>query len=83
METRQQANQAIAQGSDDSKAAHGLLNDWSPPNSPYKQVPETTEPPIGLDPRYALLLRSPTVYEPQGALNVFTRLGCLVTNRVR
>jgi hypothetical protein len=25
----------------------------------------------------------PTVYEPQGAVNVFKRLGCLLTNGVR
>jgi hypothetical protein len=36
-----------------------------------RQAPETTEPPIGLEPRYALLLRSPTVYEILGALNAF------------
>ena len=41
------------------------------------------EPPIGFEPRYALLVRSPTVYEPQGAVNVFKRLGWLMTNRVR
>ena len=41
------------------------------------------EPPIGLEPREALLLRSPTVYETLGALNAFKRLGCLLTNRVR
>lgn len=35
------------------------------------------------EPRYALLLRSLTVYETQGAVNVFKRLGCLLTNRVR
>ncbi len=31
----------------------------------------------------ALLLRSPTVYEPQSAVNVFKRLGGLLTSRVR
>jgi hypothetical protein len=38
---------------------------------------------IGLEPRYALLLPSPTVYETLGALNAFKNLGGLVTNRVR
>ena len=80
---RRVANEATKQWSDDSKAAPGLVNDWSTPNSPYIQVPEMTEPPIGLEPRYALLLRSPMVYETQGALNAFKRLGCPVTNRVR
>jgi hypothetical protein len=63
VETRRQANEAIEQWSDDSKVALGSVNDWSPPISPYTQVPETTEPPIRIEPRYALLLRSPTVYE--------------------
>ena len=60
---RRVANEATKQWSDDSKAAPGLVNDWSTPNSPYIQVPKMTEPPVGLEPRYALLLRSPTVYE--------------------
>jgi integrase len=47
---RRVANEATEQWSDDSKVAPGLVNDWSPPNSPYIQVPETTEPPIGLEP---------------------------------
>jgi hypothetical protein len=76
-------DEAIEQWSDDSKVALGLVNDWSTPNSPYIQVPEKMEPPIGFEPRCALLLRSPTVYETQGALNAFKRLGCLLTNRVR
>jgi hypothetical protein len=38
-------------------------------------VSENTEPPIGFEPRYAPLLRSPTVYETLGALNAFKRLG--------
>ena len=46
-------------------------------------APVFREPPIGFEPRYALLLRSPTVYETLGALNAFNRLGCLLTNRVR
>lgn len=45
-------------------------------------VPETPEPPMRLEPRYTLLLRSPTVYETLGALNAFKRLGRLLTNRV-
>ena len=32
------------------------------------------------EPRYALLLRSPSVYETQGALNTFRGLGCLFAN---
>ena len=47
---RRVANEAVEQWSDDSKVAPGLVNDWSPPNSPYIQVPGTTEPPIGFEP---------------------------------
>jgi hypothetical protein len=46
---RRVANEAIEQWSDDSKAALGLVNDWSTPNSPYTQVPETMEPPIRVE----------------------------------
>ena len=60
---RRVANEATEQWSDHSKVAPGLVNDWSLRNSPYIQVPEMTEPPIGFEPRYAPLLRSPTVYE--------------------
>ena len=41
------------------------------------------EPPFRIELRYALLLRSPTVYETLGARNAFKRLGCLLTNVVR
>jgi len=47
---RRVANEAVEQWSDDSKAAPGLVNDWSAPNSPTIQVPEITEPPIGFEP---------------------------------
>ncbi len=46
---RRVANEAIEQWSDDSKAALGLVSDWSTPNSPYIQVPEKTEPPIRVE----------------------------------
>jgi len=46
---RRVANEAIEQWSDDSKAALGLVNDWSTPISPYTQVLEKTEPPIRVE----------------------------------
>ena len=46
---RRVANEAIEQWSDDSKAARGLVNDWSTPISPYTQVPEIMEPPIRVE----------------------------------
>ena len=46
---RRVANEAVEQWSDDSKVAPGLVNDWSPPNSPYIQVPEKIEPPIRVE----------------------------------
>ncbi len=63
--------------------AHLALTSKSGLRLPDHYVLRCPEPPIGLEPRYALLLRSPTVYEPQGAVTVFKRLGCLLTNRVR
>jgi len=46
---RRVANEAIEQWSDDSKVAPGLVNDWSPPNSPYIQVPKKLEPPFRVE----------------------------------
>jgi len=46
---RRVANEAVEQWSDDSKAALGLVNDWSTPNSPYIQVPEKMEPPTRVE----------------------------------
>ena len=36
--------------SNDSQIAPGFVNDWSPPNSPYIQMPEKMEPPIRIEP---------------------------------
>ena len=44
--------------------ALGLVNDWSPPNPPYIQVPEKMEPPIGFEPTtYGLRNRRTSVQQ--------------------
>jgi len=46
---RRVAHEAIEQWSNDSKAALGLVKDWSTPISPSMQVPEKMEPPIRVE----------------------------------